>query len=67
MRAIWVSKNDDGSQRAEVLDADAPAGQDGDVDPVEIDVEYSTLNYKDALAITGTAKVLRSFRRIRRR
>ena len=61
MRAIWVSKNDDGSQRAEVLDADAPAGQDGDVDPVEIDVEYSTLNYKDALAITGTAKVLRSF------
>lgn len=60
MRAIWVNKDDDG-QRAELLDADAPGGQEGDVDPVEIDVEFSTLNYKDALAITGTARVLRSF------
>jgi acrylyl-CoA reductase (NADPH) len=28
---------------------------------VEVDVEYSTLNYKDALAITGKAKIVRDF------
>lgn len=59
MRAIWVTKDDDG-QRAELVDGDAPGGVDGDVEPVEIDVEWSTLNYKDALGVTGKAKVLRS-------
>ncbi|MFV0307276.1 MAG: MDR family oxidoreductase [Desertimonas sp.] len=59
-RAIWVNKNDDG-QAAELRDGDAPGGQDGDEAPVEIDVEWSTLNYKDALAVTGRGKVLRTF------
>lgn len=60
MRAIWVS-NDDEGYRAELRDGDAPGGADGDIDPVEIAVEWSTLNYKDALAVSGKAKVLRSF------
>jgi acrylyl-CoA reductase (NADPH) len=60
MRAIWVDKNDAG-YRAELRDdvdiTDAAVGGD----PVDIDVAWSTLNYKDALAITGAGKVLRSF------
>lgn len=28
---------------------------------VEVDIEYSTLNYKDALAITGKGKIIRDF------
>jgi len=31
------------------------------VDDVTIDVQYSTLNYKDGLAITGSSPVVRKF------
>ena len=56
MRAIVVT-NDDKYQAvlAEVSDQALP---DGDV---LVDVEYSTLNYKDSLAITGASPVVRSF------
>jgi acrylyl-CoA reductase (NADPH) len=39
-------------------EAQLPDGQDGSV---SIDVEYSTLNFKDGLAITGKSPVVRKF------
>lgn len=55
--AILISKDDSG-QSVEVTqldDAQLPEGN------VTIDVEYSTLNYKDGLAITGSSPVVRKF------
>ncbi|MDB5917868.1 MAG: oxidoreductase [Massilia sp.] len=57
--AILLSKNDDGATRAEVAqlnEAQLPA--DGDV---TVRVDYSTINYKDGLAITGKAPVVRTW------
>ena len=57
--AILLTKNDDGTTAAQVSrldDAQLPA--DGDV---TVRVDYSTLNYKDGLAITGKAPVVRSW------
>jgi acrylyl-CoA reductase (NADPH) len=57
--AILLSKNDDGATRAEVAqlnEAQLPA--DGDV---TVRVDYSTINYKDGLAITGKAPVVRAW------
>ncbi len=45
-------------QRAELVELDASALPAGDV---EIDVDYSSLNYKDALAVTGRGAVLRTW------
>ncbi len=48
----------DGAQYSEIrtlTQADLPAGD------VVVRVRYSSLNYKDGLAVTGTGKVLRSF------
>jgi acrylyl-CoA reductase (NADPH) len=55
--AILVDKRDDTyqAQLATLDDARLPPGD------VLINVEYSTLNYKDALAITGKAPIVRSF------
>lgn len=55
--AILIDKNDSG-QSARLGDASFEALADGDV---AVDVAYSTLNYKDALAITGAAPVVRKF------
>jgi acrylyl-CoA reductase (NADPH) len=58
-RAILLNKNDDGSTRAELTqldDAQLPA--EGDV---TVGVEYSTINYKDGLAITGKSPVVRKW------
>src|SRR5688500_10349844 len=60
MRAIWVD-TDDAGYRAELRDdvdesTFTVAGGAGDVD-----AEWSTVNYKDALAITGTGRALRPF------
>jgi acrylyl-CoA reductase (NADPH) len=55
-RAIWVEKKD-GGQVARVRDVE----QDQLQGPVLVRVGYSTLNYKDALAITGRSPVLRKF------
>jgi acrylyl-CoA reductase (NADPH) len=57
--AILLNKNDDGTTTARVTqldDAQLPA--DGDV---TVRVDYSTMNYKDGLAITGKAPVVRSW------
>lgn len=57
--AILLNKNDDGTTTAQLTgldDAQLPA--DGDV---TVRVDYSTMNYKDGLAITGKAPVVRSW------
>jgi acrylyl-CoA reductase (NADPH) len=58
-QAIYLTKNDDGSTfaRLQQLD-DAQLPTDGEV---TVRVEYSTINYKDGLAITGRAPVVRTW------
>ncbi len=57
MKAILVDKADDRytAQITHISTADLPAGD------VTVGVEYSTLNYKDSLAITGASPVVRRF------
>ena len=56
-KAILITKDDAGYQaRLQDVDDDVlPAGD------VSVDVEFSTLNYKDGLAITGKSPVVRRF------
>jgi len=56
-KAIVISKSGDAQQCA-VRDADATEMPEGDV---TLKVDYSTVNYKDGLAITGKAPVVRKF------
>jgi acrylyl-CoA reductase (NADPH) len=56
-RAILINKDDQG-YRAEVSQVDEANLPEGDV---KVRVHYSTLNYKDGLAITGKGPVVRSF------
>ena len=56
-KAIVISKSGDAQQCA-VRDVDAAELPDGDV---TLKVDYSTVNYKDGLAITGKAPVVRKF------
>ena len=55
--ALVIDKTDTGQQISlrQVDEAQLPEGE------VTIDVAYSTLNYKDALAITGRSPVVRKF------
>jgi acrylyl-CoA reductase (NADPH) len=55
--AILIDQSADGQtvQVSELREEQLPEGN------VSIDVEYSTINYKDGLAITGTAPVVRKF------
>ncbi|ALP63082.1 MULTISPECIES: acrylyl-CoA reductase (NADPH) [Paraburkholderia] len=57
MKGILIEKQDNGSRAAiaDIDEANLPAGD------VTVRVEWSTLNYKDALAITGRSPVVRSF------
>ncbi|NVK60676.1 MAG: oxidoreductase [Rhodobacteraceae bacterium] len=57
MKAILIEKPDD-TQTVSVSEVSETQLPEGDV---LVDVAYSTLNYKDALAITGAAPVVRSF------
>jgi acrylyl-CoA reductase (NADPH) len=56
-KAIVIDKTESG-QTASLADFDEAKLMDGDVD---VRVEWSTLNYKDGLAITGKAPVVRRF------
>lgn len=57
--AILLNKNDDGSTAAQLSQMDdAQLPEDGDV---TVAVDYSTINYKDGLAITGRAPVVRKW------
>lgn len=57
-RAVYLTQDDAGATHAEVRDVDAAELPAGDV---TVAVSHSTINYKDALAITGRGKVVRSF------
>ncbi|KIV72914.1 Alcohol dehydrogenase [Pseudomonas sp. FeS53a] len=56
-KGILIDKDDTGYRAtlAELDEAQLPAGE------VTVKVDYSTLNYKDGLAITGKGPVVRSF------
>lgn len=56
-KALSITKDDKGyrTQVVSLQDKDLPDGE------VTIKVDYSTLNYKDALAITGKGPVVRDF------
>src|SRR5215213_3355875 len=56
-RALLVSKQETGSS-AQVTTLDDDALMDGDV---TVSVDYSTVNYKDGLAITGRSPIIRTF------
>ncbi|CAN1539308.1 Qor NADPH,quinone reductase and related Zn-dependent oxidoreductases [Burkholderiaceae bacterium] len=56
-KAILITKDDVG-YRAQVTNVDETALPEGDV---HVKVHYSTLNYKDGLAITGKSPIVRSF------
>jgi acrylyl-CoA reductase (NADPH) len=57
MKAIVIDKSEAG-QTAQFADFDEKNLMDGDV---TVRVEYSTVNYKDGLAVTGKAPVVRRF------
>lgn len=56
-KAIIIEKTDGGTKAA-LVDFDEANLMDGDV---TVHVEYSTINFKDGLAITGKAPVVRRF------
>jgi len=57
MQAILINKDDSGysAQISQIEEQQLPTGD------VLIQVDYSTLNYKDSLAITGASPVVRNF------
>jgi len=57
-KAIVIEKNEGGQNSAALKDFDDADLMDGDV---TVRPEYSTINYKDGLAITGKAPVVRRF------
>ena len=57
-KAVLLTQTDDRKTRAELVEMDDDRLPDRDV---TVDVAYSTLNYKDALAITGRGAVVRSW------
>lgn len=59
--AIHLSKSSDNATVAELKELDDSALPQLEAGGVTVDVEYSTLNYKDGLAITGRSPVVRKF------
>jgi len=57
-QALLIEKNEAGEQRVDIRQMDEDALPDGDV---TVRIEWSTLNYKDALAITGRGPIVRQF------
>lgn len=57
-KAILLERDDEGATKAALTSVAVDQLPQGEV---EIDVSYSTLNYKDALAITGKAPVVRQW------
>ena len=60
-KAILLQQTDDKKTRAELVDQDDSALPDPARHEVTVDVAWSTLNFKDALAITGKGPVVRKF------
>jgi acrylyl-CoA reductase (NADPH) len=59
-KALWLTKDDSGFRAAVELLADDRLSALGDGD-VKVAVEYSTLNYKDGLALTNKSPVVRTW------
>ncbi len=59
--AIYLEKNADGATVAGLRSLDDGALPSFDAGGVTIAVDYSTINYKDGLAITGQSPVVRKF------
>lgn len=57
-KRLLLTQNSAGKTLAEVQNFDKPDSQNGDL---EIKVSHSAINYKDALAVTGKAPIIRSF------
>lgn len=57
-RALVIDRSDDGSLASAVRSLDDDMLPDGDV---LIDVEYSTLNYKDGLALKGLGNLVKTY------
>jgi acrylyl-CoA reductase (NADPH) len=57
-RAVLVEKDESGAVHAAVRELDEDALPDGDV---TVDIEWSSINYKDGLAITNRLPVVRSW------
>lgn len=57
MKAL-VLEQIENQTRASVKEVELPALAEGDV---RVDIDWSSLNYKDALAITGKGKIIRQF------
>ncbi|MDQ3058809.1 MAG: oxidoreductase [Pseudomonadota bacterium] len=57
-QALLLTKNAEGATQADIALLDDDRLPKGDV---LIDVAYSTVNYKDALAITGKSQIVRNF------
>ena len=57
-RAVLVDKDESGAVHAAIRELDEDALPDGDV---TVDVEWSSINYKDGLAITNRLPVVRSW------
>ena len=57
-RGILIEKATDGSQRVAVQALDEAALPNGEV---SVDVSHSSINFKDALAITGKSPIVRAF------
>ena len=57
-KAVLIDKQEDAAQTARVVELENDQLPAGDV---LIQVDYSTINYKDALAITGKSPVVRKF------
>ena len=57
MKALVLDQIDNRTV-ATVKDIDLPALAEGDV---RVAIDWSSLNYKDALAITGKGKIIRQF------
>ncbi|WP_018185201.1 MDR family oxidoreductase [Kaistia granuli] len=56
-KALWATKPDD-AVKVELVDLETDALMAGDV---TVAVDYSTVNYKDGLAVTGAAPIIQTF------
>lgn len=59
-KAIYLTKSADGKTLSQIKDVDESELPEV-VGGVTVDVEFSTINYKDGLAITGKSPVVRKF------
>ena len=57
-KALQLHQDESGKTLAQIVELDNHHLPEGNV---TVDVEYSSLNYKDGLAITGTGKIIRDF------